>query len=205
MNHGWRVSSLSDLVDTITERAGSGRPGVVALNGHSSSGKTTLAGRLAEALPNADVLHSDDLAWHQGVFGWYPLLIEDVLPIVRSRTPVDYRPPQWIARDRSGSVRLRGSLDFLIVEGVGSNHPDVRHELDFAIWVETDEPTRSARTHARIAAGEDTASGAQRWMVEENDYVGEAQPWSDADLLVEGGDSIPYDRNDQVVVSVPAA
>ena len=121
------------------------RPAIVAVNGHSSSGKTTLAGRLAAALPAAAVLHTDDLAWHQGVFAWDELLLDDVLPVVRAGEPLDYRPPAWEARSRPGSITLPGGLAFLIVEGVGASQASVRAAYDVVIWVETDEPTRLAR------------------------------------------------------------
>ena len=96
---------------------------------------------------------------------------------------------------------MAGELDFLIIEGVGASQPSVRGELDVVIWVETDEPTRSARDAVRIAAGENTPSGYLRWMAEENAYVAEHQPWLDADFLVKGGDSIDHDRDTEVVLA----
>ena len=87
----------------------------------------------------------------------------------------------------------------MIIEGVGASQPSVRRELDLVIWVETDEPTRSARDAVRIAAGEVTPSGYLRWMAEENAYVVQHRPWLDADFLINGGDSIDHDRKTEVV------
>jgi hypothetical protein len=115
--------SIEELAALIIARGGGPLPMIIAVDGHSSSGKTTLADRLATALPAAAVLHTDDLAWHQGVFAWDELLLTDVLPRVRSGTPLDYRPPQWIARARPGSITLPGNLEFLLVEGVGASQP----------------------------------------------------------------------------------
>ena len=126
----WQVVGLDVLARLIVERCGSTRPGIVAVNGHSSSGKTTLAERLAATLPRAAVLHTDDLAWHQGVFAWDGLLRDAVLPVVRAGEPLDYRPPQWQARSRAGSITLPGSLDFLFVEGVGASQASVRDAYD---------------------------------------------------------------------------
>ncbi len=198
MKLDWRVVPLDDLARQIGVRA-TARPAIIAVNGHSSSGKTTVARRLAAALDSCDVLHTDDIAWHQGVFAWDGLLINDVLPVVRSGRPLRYRPPAWEQRRRDGAIELAGDLDFLIIEGVGASQPSVRGDLDVVIWVETDEPTRSARDAARIAAGENTPSGLLRWMAEENAYVTERQPWLDADFLIEGGDSIAHDRDTEVV------
>ena len=79
--------------------------------------KTTLAGRLAARLPAAAVLHTDDLAWHQGVFTWDRLLRDDVLPVIRAGRELGYRPPQWQARSRTGSITLPASLTHLLVGG----------------------------------------------------------------------------------------
>lgn len=202
MNFGWRVAPFGELADRITGVPGAGRPTVVAVNGHSSSGKTTLAGRLAEVLPDAAVLHTDDLARNEGVFAWDMPLRDDVLPVVRAGEPLDHPPPQWWqARGLTGSVTLPGSLAYLFVEGVGASQASVRDAYDLVIWVETDEPTRAARDAVRLAAGEMAEPGAfAGWMAEENAYTTRERPWLDADLLVYGGDSIPHDPETEVVL-----
>lgn len=200
MNFGWTVLGWADFLARLPPPAGSG-PIVVAVTGHSSSGKTTLGDRLGASLPGVGVLHTDDIAWHQGVFAWDSLLLTDVLPVVRSGQALRYRPPQWEARHRPGAVELPGGLSYLVIEGVGASQPSVRAELDVVIWVETDEPTRMARDEVRIAAGETTPSGFTRWMAEENAHLVETQPWRTATLLVYGGDSIPYDRSTEIVVA----
>jgi hypothetical protein len=145
------------------------------------------------------VLHTDDLAWHQGVFTWDGLLRDQVLPLVRAGDALDYRPPQWQARSRTGSITLPGSLGFLFVEGVGASQSSIRDLFDLVLWVETDEPTRLARDQLRIAAGEASADGYVRWMAEENAYTTRERPWEHADIVVYGGDSIPHDRHTQAV------
>jgi len=202
VNLGWRVAPLDELVQRIAAVRPAHRPVLVALDGHSSSGKTTLAAQLGAALPAAGVLHTDDLAWHQGVFSWDVLLREDVLPVVRAGEPLDFRPPQW-ARGRAGSVRLPAGLAFLVLEGVGASQSSLRDLADLVLWVETDEPTRLARELPRLAAGEMTAAGHAAWMVEEYAYTTRERPWEHADLLVEGGDSVPHDPVAEVVLAGP--
>lgn len=192
---------LSTLADRVREQAQTRRLTVVAVNGHSSSGKTTLAGRLAEVLPGAAVLHTDDLAWNHGVFSWEELLRDDVLPVVRAGEPLDYQPPQWQARGRTDSITLPGSLEYLLVEGVGASQASLRDGYDLVIWVETEEPTRSARELVRLAAGEMSDGGFERWMAEENAYTTAERPWEHVDLLVYGGDSIPRDPTTEVVLA----
>jgi len=197
----WQVVRLGDLVQLIIDRSGPGRPAIVAINGHSSSGKTTLARRLGAALPAAAVLHTDDLAWHHGVFAWDELLLDAVLPAVRAGEALDYRPPAWQARSRPDSITLPGGLEFLVVEGVGASQASVRAAYDVVIWVETDEPTRLARDVPRLASGEMSMRDYDSWMAEENAYVTRDRPWEQADLLVNGGDSIPHDLHGEVVLT----
>lgn len=196
------MAPFGELVDRVAAAGpASGRPAVVAVNGHSSSGKTTLARRLAAALPDAAVLHTDDLAWNHGVFSWDALLRDDVLPVVRAGEPLDYRPPQWRARGRTDSITLPGGLACLLVEGVGASQASLRDAYDLVIWVETDEPTRDARDQVRVAAGETSLDGYLRWMEEEYAYTARERPWEHANLLVYGGDSIPYDLAAEVVLA----
>jgi len=199
---GWQTVGLTELAAMITDLAGSRRPAVVAMSGHSSSGKTTLAGRLAAVLPDAQVLHTDDLAWHQGVFAWDELLLRDVLPMVRAGRPLRYRPPAWIERGRPGAIELDGELRFLLVEGVGASQRSVRDQLDVVIWVETEEPTRIARDLVRVDAGEISPAGYLRWMGEENTHLVSERPWDSADLIVYGGSALGHDPDREVLVAV---
>ena len=200
MNFGWTVLGWDDFLTRLPRPAARG-PVVVAVTGHGSSGKTTLSARLEASLPGVGVLHTDDLAWYQGVFSWDALLLTDVLPVVWAGAALNYRPPQWQARNRPGAVELPGCLDYLVIEGVGASQPSVRAAIDVVIWVETDEPTRLARHAVRVGAGEISPSGHRRWMVEENTHMTEHQPWRTATMLVYGGDSIPHDRTHDVVVA----
>ena len=204
----WRVVPIGDLAVALRTAAGGVRPAVVAVDGHSSSGKSSLAPRLAAALDRLDaraaVLHTDDLAWHHGVFAWDVLLRDDVLPVLRAGRPLDYRPPGWVARGREGSVALPGALDVLLVEGVGASQPSVTDLLDAVVWVETDEPTRLARDLVRVAAGETTPEDYASWMAEENAYVTGTRPWERATSVVHGGDLLSH-ADDEVVLASPTA
>jgi uridine kinase len=183
--------------------AGPARPAIVAINGHSASGKTSLSWRLADALPQCSVLHTDDLAWHHGVFSWDELLTNDVLPVLRDRQALHYRPPAWIGRSRDGAITLDGDRDFVIIEGVGASQSSVRPEFDVIIWVETPQSARESRDASRIAAGETSAASYVRWMVEENTYMAAERPWEFADLIVDGRGGLDADQGKKIIFRVP--
>jgi hypothetical protein len=92
---------------------------ILALDGRSSSGTTSLSRRLAEAVPGAAVVHADDIAWWHAAFDWAGLLAGGVLEPVRAGRAVAYRPPAWDARDRPGAVTVPAGISLLVVEGVG--------------------------------------------------------------------------------------
>ena len=198
----WSVVPVHELTDRVRRAVGTARPAVVAVDGHSSSGKSSLAPRLGAALPRAAVLHTDDLAWHHGVLSWDTLLLEHVLPDVRAGRPVRYRPPGWVARGREGAVELPGDLQLLLVEGVGASQPSLAGVLDLVLWVETDEPTRLARDQERVVgAGEMSLDDYASWMAEENAYVTASRPWEHATFLLNGSGLPPHDRGTEVVVA----
>lgn len=203
MRLDWVVTEWDAFVARLASvRVDHGGPAVIAINGHSSSGKTTLATRLGTALPSAGLLQTDDLARPEGVFAWDEPLLDEVLPVVRAHEPLDQPPPAWWqARGRTGSVTLPGSLAYLVLEGVGASQASVRAELDLVVWVETEEPTRLARDEVRVAAGEMSPEDYRGWMAAEDAYVVAEQPWRHADLVVYGGESIPYARGTQLLVS----
>lgn len=151
------------------------------------------------------MLHTDDLAWHHGVFSWDELLINEVMPVVRSRRPLHYRPPAWIARGREGVIAIDGDRDFVIIEGVGASQVSLRPQLDVVIWVETPQSVRESRDAVRIAAGEISAVSYAGWMAEENAYMAAEKPWRHADLIVDGSGTLDHDHETEVILRLPPA
>ena len=176
---------LADLVAWLPPPLGS-RPVLVAVNGPSSSGKSSFSERLAAALPRAAVVHTDDLAWHHGVLSWDGLLVAHVLPPVRAGRAVRYRPPAWEQRDRPGAVEVPAGLTHLLVEGVGVGRASLHDEFDVRLWVQTPRAVRQARDEVRVAAGEISPAGYAGWMAEEEAHLESDRPWERADAVVDG-------------------
>ena len=75
----WRSVALADFAGGLPRVPHDGRPAVVAVDGRSASGKTTLAARLVEAVPHAHLVHTDDIAWWHSFFDWVELMRYRVL------------------------------------------------------------------------------------------------------------------------------
>ena len=176
---------LGDLVAWLPAPQGS-RPVLLAVNGPSSSGKSSFSERLAAALPRAAVVHTDDLAWHHGVLSWDGLLVDGVLTSVRTGRAVAFRPPQWEARGRPGAVEVPAGISHLLVEGVGVGRSGLHEAFDVHLWVETAPELRRTRDAVRLAAGEMGPEDHAAWMREEDAHFGADRPWERADVVVAG-------------------
>lgn len=190
---GERLASADELAALLPPPP-AGRPLLVAVNGPSSSGKTTLAALLAAVLPRAAVVHTDDLAWHHGVLSWDGLLVDGVLAPVQEGRAVAFRPPQWEARGRSGAVQVPAGISHLLVEGVGVGRATLHEAFDVHLWVETPPAVRRARDAVRLAAGEMSAADYADWMREEDEHFATDRPWERADVVVAGDRSRPDGR-----------
>jgi hypothetical protein len=117
----WEVVALGTFWSMLMDAADvpRTRPAVVALDGRSSSGKTTLAVRLEDAISGVWAVHTDDLAWWHSYFGWSDLLIQGVLRPVHQGRPVAFRPPAWEERGRSGAIEVPGECGRSCDRGCG--------------------------------------------------------------------------------------
>jgi hypothetical protein len=123
----WHAELVTDVAAVLLElgqaRGAGHRPVVLAVDGRSSSGKTTLAARLRDAVAGSAVVHTDDIAWWHSRFGWADLLIDGVLIPVRAGQPVSFRSPRWDERQREGAIAVPAGCPLLIIEGVGCGPP----------------------------------------------------------------------------------
>jgi hypothetical protein len=205
----WRPEPLTDAVTALIrlgqDRNGGHRHVVLAVDGRSSSGKTTLAARLRDAVAGSVIVHTDDIAWQHSRFGWSDLLIDGILEPARAGKPVSFRPPRWAEHDRQGAIEVPAGSPLLIIEGVGAARRESAHLTDAAIWVQADEREVERRSLARIGKPGDspTVQAWRDWMAEELPFVADQRPWEHADLVVCGTPEIPFDAVAEIVVAAP--
>jgi hypothetical protein len=73
------------------------------------------------AIPGAQVVHTDDIAWWHSRFGWDDLMIEGVLAPLHAGCDVRYQPPAWAPRGRTGWVEASSAAPAVIIEGCGAS------------------------------------------------------------------------------------
>lgn len=163
-----------------------GRTGTrwVGVDGLGASGKTTLARRIAEALPGAVVVSVDDFA-RAGQPGWdQALFVAQVVEPVSAGRPGRYL--RWdLLTDTAGTeVSVPAGVP-VVVEGVSATDTAVPVPWDLTLWVETPLERRRARIFAR----DDPAlwrRWQQEWWPGEEAYLARQRPYERVDAVVLG-------------------
>ncbi len=174
------VAQVLDLLGRRAPRAGSTH--LVAVDGPSGAGKTTLAARLADALHGAPVVHMDDLypGW-DGLSAAVPRLLEWVVePLLRDE-PARYRRYDW-ERHEYAEWHDIPAAPVVVVEGVASAARPVSEASTVTVWVEAPEPLRLARGLARD--GEAYRPHWLRWARQERAHFDADGTRERADVLV---------------------
>jgi uridine kinase len=185
------VSTPDDLaarVRAAEPRAGGTR--VVAVDGPSGAGKTTLAAALAAGLGvagvPAPVVHLDDIypGW-DGLDDAVPRLLEWVLePLAAGREP-RYRRFDWPsgAYAEWHDVPVAGAAA-LVVEGVASGARACAPYLSLLLWVEAPRDLRFARGIERD--GDAYLPYWERWAVQEEKHFAREGTRARADRILSG-------------------
>jgi hypothetical protein len=201
----WRAQPLTALAQQLQQAAGSahGRPPIVAIDGRSSSGKTTLARRLQQAVPGSCLVHTDDIAWRQAVFDWAYLLTDGVLRPLRDGHPTAFRPPAWDRHSRPGAIEVPRDASLVIVEGVGAGRREAAHLVDAIVWVQADADHIDQRNADRVAAGEVDPVNLAGWMAQELPFLADQRPWERATIVVAGSPVLPHAPSEALVSDRP--
>jgi energy-coupling factor transporter ATP-binding protein EcfA2 len=177
------VGTVGELVGWwrhLPPREGSCR--VLAVEGRSGAGKTTLAAALVAAAPDAAGVAMDELypGW-DGLEAGIGLLVEQVLaPLAAGR-------PAWVPRwdwaaGRPAGGRPLAAAGLVLVEGVGSGAAACAPYLSGLVWVEADDATRRRRALERDGAAYAPHWG--RWAAQEEAYLRRDRPRERADRVV---------------------
>ena len=190
----WRRTPLADewtkLLSGIAPRPDT--PVIIAIDGRCGSGKSTLATRLAAHPAGAVIVHTDDIAWHEPLFGWARLLRENVLRPASQGRPVSFTPPAWTEYGRTGTIEVPTGTKVLIVEGAGAADATLTDLLDAVIWVQADRTESTRRGIERdLASGvngnrEQTQAFWSIWYDAERAHLAGDRPWERARLVVAG-------------------
>ncbi|MGW1890690.1 uridine kinase family protein [Streptomyces sp. NPDC002004] len=153
---------LPRLADTLRRLPPSCGPvRLVGVDGHAGSGKSTFAGRLADALGGAPVLHLDDIATHEELFGWTGRLRREVVEPLGRGEAGHYLPYDWHAR-AFGPARTLPAAPVIVVEGVGAGRRELRPCLAQLLWMEL--PREESWDRGRLRDGPELSEFWHGWV-----------------------------------------
>lgn len=129
---------------------------IVAIDGRSGAGKTTLAGKLEKELREEGTAVAA-IEVESFIGGWNGLndgveaVAAQILEPVRSRGRATARMWDWNRGAWAEEVRIppSGHVDVLILTGCGAASAPCRPFVDLAVWVELDEKRRRERVARR--------------------------------------------------------
>lgn len=155
---------------------------IIAIDGRSGSGKTSLAEAVATELADSAVVHLDDMypGW-DGLAATPPLLVAQVLEAVRRSEPATFRRFDWVRGTFADSVSVPRT-SYLIVEGAGSSVGMARRYADVRVWLEAEPAIRKRRGLTRD--GDTYAPHWQRWADHEDAVFGSDHTREHAHLVL---------------------
>jgi uridine kinase len=180
------MTSLADLAGRLRAAPpGLGPVRLVCVDGPAGSGKTTFAGRLAEALgPAAALVHMDDLYAGWTLTGAAARLAAGVLRPLADGRPGSYHCYDWAAGRFAATGTAVPVPEVLVVEGCGACPAALDPFTTLRVWVEAPAELRLARGLARD--GRHYAEHWRRWQAREAAYFAADRTRERAQLHVDG-------------------
>lgn len=171
-------------------------PVIIAIDGRSGAGKTTLAIELAARLRNhhkVALFHLEDIypGWN-GLAAGIDRYVSTVLAPLSKGEPATWISWNW-ERHYDGDARVTLPAEIVIVEGVGAAAAAARPLLDAVIWV--DSPDDERRTRALARDGETYEPYWDQWAAQEAELLASDDVRGHADIRVlnRADDAAPAD------------
>lgn len=159
---------------------------VVAVDGRSGAGKTTLATAVARSLAahgTVGLVHLDRVypGW-DGLAATPSILATRLLRPLAEGSPAAYPVWDWAEGRWDGTVPV-GPTDFLVLEGCGSSVGPAGPYAAVRVFLDADQPVRRARGIARD--GDVYAPHWERWAAQEDALFAEDGTRARADLVID--------------------
>jgi uridine kinase len=184
---------VSDAIDAAKPE---GLAVVVAIDGPSCAGKSTLTGELARLRGDVAIVEGDDfyrplnestraaLTPIEAVdllFDWERLRDQVLAPLIRGED-AQYRRYDWTAERLGDDVATVAAQGVVVVEGCYVGRPALRGYYDLIVVVEAPRELCLAR---QVARGVDEPAQIERWRAAEDWYFERQHPKRVADLVID--------------------
>jgi uridine kinase len=179
------VSQAQAVAEAVRAAAAApSEPVWIGLDGPGGAGKSTLAGRIADAIPRAVVVSIDDF-WGPSIPEWdWPRFVAQVLRPLRAGHDARYQEWDWVV-DAGGPWHDIAAGSVVVVEGVSATRSEVGVPWALRIWVESPPDVRLQRALDRDGP-EGMARWHDDWIPSEQAYIAAQRPQERVDLIVSG-------------------
>jgi uridine kinase len=184
-----RVQTYASLARDILSRKSVGSR-LVAVDGPGAAGKSVFAARLAAALGDAPIVHTDDFATGEPGDEWWPRLQAQVLDPVLRGDSARFRRYDWHRRTLAEWQEVPPG-PAIVIDGVTSARREVSGALALAVWVHTLRAVRLERGLDRD--GEAARALWNRWMADEDTHFRSDETIARCEILADGAPNIPHD------------
>lgn len=169
---------------------------LIAIDGPSAAGKSTLASAINSVLPKVTIVHMDDFyrvldeetrvalnakGGYDRYYDWERLETQVIKPLSTGKDS-RYQKYDWMI-NRLGEWLTVQATGIIVIEGCYAARPELRPYYDIVLFVETSAARRLQRQQERADA---TASWLARWDAAEQFYIQHDQPHHYADLVIAG-------------------
>jgi len=173
------MSMIDEIIQAIGKRRREDKRMVVAIDGRSASGKTSLSLQLGQLL-DASVIHMDhffpraeqrteERRNEPGGNIDYERFLPEVLEPLSRGIPFAYRPFDCRTMRLTDPIEVR-LTDIVIIEGAYACHPLFRAYYDLCIFLSVDPATQAARILRRNGASL-AQMFARNWIPWEERYI----------------------------------
>jgi uridine kinase len=172
----------------------------VAMDGHGTAGKSTLAAEVARVTAAA-LVHTDDFFLQRPAragrrppgprslrqyYDWRRIRAEALEPLRAGRNAT-FRCFDWSRGTVRGGVATVRPSDLILLEGVFSAAPELSDLVDWSVFVDTPERERLRRLQAQVAPDDWDAD----WLAVQQSYFDRTRPAASFDLVVSGASPGP--------------
>lgn len=181
----------------------SNRPILIALDGRSGTGKSTIAKQIASRIGGIEIV-SDDF-WVGGshaewdtrppkekaemAIDWKRIRTEVLEPLLDGKA-VAWHPFDWDAgKGLSSKTIHRDPSPLIILDGAYSTRPELQDIIDLSILVEVPDDTRRRDRLVKRENAEYMADWHRRWNSAEEYYFSQVRPRSSFDMIIENDTS----------------
>jgi uridine kinase len=181
--------TVKEIANKIKQRQFAHKPIIIAIEGFGGAGKSTFAAKLKEELDDVYMIDIDDFFIKEkesdaikSNFDRKRLERQVLLPI-KNGQPAAYQKLEYITNTLSEFIKIP-EVQYLIIEGVSTFHPEIAPYMDFKIWIETPRDVADARGRKRDKElGSDNDALWDNWTKTYQDYKDLYHPEESADII----------------------